>query len=173
MSKHADNMRYLQSLVDQIKPIPRAAAVEVATRIFLRAVEATPIDSGNAAANWQILPYVGAPQYSQMQLMWGYGDVAPTIPVGYKFSKGAESEYVFRYQFEIATQAAVLYPTVQFDGITVFNPIEEGSSAFAPGIDTWYEENSVDKVPFETVITDSVSAGYAATVSRFAALRKG
>lgn len=173
MSTHSNNMKYLQSLIDQIKPIPRAAAVEIATRIFIRAVEATPMDSGNAAANWEMIPYVGSPQYSPMQLLWGYGDTAPTLPVGYKFSKGAESQLVLQYQFEIATQAAVLYPTIEFDGISVFNPIEEGGSTFSPGIDTWYEENSISKVPFETIIMESLADGYAAATSRFAALRKG
>lgn len=173
MSVFTDNKRYLQSLVKDLSLIPRQAALEIATRIFLQCVDATPADSGQAMANWRIAPRVGgSAEMENFEMLWGYGQEKPTEPVGFKWSKGTSIESVKMYQYEVAIQSMVAFATIKFDGIVVYNPLSAQIPGFSPGNAEFYEANSIGKVNVSDIIERAKAGGYAAVVSQFDALKQ-
>lgn len=172
MSVYSDNKAYLKSLIKDLKQIPKEAALEIATRIFLECVDATPADSGQAMANWRMEPYVGTPNLENFQMMWGYGQDKPTEPVGYKWSKGSNADDVKRYQYEVAMQSMTALSRLTFDGIVVYNPLSDQIPGFYPATAEFYEENSIGHVPVSGIIERATAAGYEAVRKNFDFLRK-
>lgn len=159
------NESYIQGIIDQIARIPTDMAKQVGAEIFMEAVNRTRVDSGQAAANWQFAPYQGEYVEIDQQMMWGYGDIEPISPVGYKWAKYDNSEAVYRYQFERMTDALASAPD-DITGVAVYNPISVGYGAFAPGTDVFYPENAfrnVDLQAIAQVALDRVYAEYGAT----------
>jgi hypothetical protein len=172
MSVYSENKKYLAGIVKDLKLIPRAAALEIATRIFLECVDATPADSGQAMANWRIAPKVGGSFSPEgFEMMWGYGQNKATDPVGRKWSKGESSESVKMYQYEVAIQSMVAFATIKFDGIVVYNPLSASIPGFEPGNAEYYEQNSIGKVNVSDIIERAKAGGYAAVKSQFDLLK--
>lgn len=172
MSVYSDNKAYLKSLIRDLKQIPKEAAVEIGTRIFLECVDATPTDSGQAMANWKMEPFNGSPNIDNFEMMWGYGLDKPTEPVGYKWSKGSTEEEVKMYQYEVAIQSMAAFSKLTFNGIVVYNPLSNDIPGFYPGTSEFYEENSIGKVQVSAIIGRATAAGYEAVKKNFDFLRK-
>lgn len=187
---YADNKRYLQKLVDQLKPIPRAAAVRVSVNVFMEMLaistnDDSGFDSGQAAANWRIQGYVGSPAYEPQTMLWGYGDINPIAPVGFKSyypgmkaGEGGRGEVgdpnkVYEYMFEYATLQAAQMPA-EITGIVVYNPITPGFAGFAPGDDTHYEQNALgeNQAKLAMVVSKAIARGLSEVKQQFPALRK-
>ena len=157
MKHSASNAAYLKKITDKLSAAPLFIAKRAALYTFTTLVRANlseGFDSGQAAANWKIEGYTGTPSFAPQVMMWGYGDVSPTAPVGYKSyysgykkgsGKGGEAgnpDTVQSYQIEQAvTELAMLQAGVT--GITVYNPISPGFGGFTPGEDEFYEENAL------------------------------
>lgn len=178
----AKNKAYLEGLIAQIMPIPRAYAAEVAVRIFQGMVEHTRFDSGQAALNWHILPYVGTPSYENERIMWGYGgsrvpEVAPIPPAGMKWSKGENAEYIKTSLLEQSIVRLASLETETFDGIAVYNPITPNFAGFQPMTpnDLNYEVNALGeaKGAEEQIVESSISKAEFAVKARFAAAGAG
>lgn len=173
MSRLTDNRKYLRGLVAQFISVPAEAAAEIAVRIYAGMVEHTAFDSGQAAANWHLQPYVGSVSFQEQQIMWGYGAVSPVAPVGYKWSGGVAEDQVksglVMQQMEIASD---LRGRV-FDGISVYNPIQPGYSGFAPGNDERYFEYALGEAEARVgeVVQKAVAEGLAAIALRHPYLR--
>lgn len=133
------NREYLQGLVDQITSVPTVAAAILATEIYKGAVLQTHIDSGQAALNWHISPYVSEPTFEGQEMLWGYGSVAPSAPAGFKWAKGSNVSRVRAYLFEQGVSVQLALENEDFTGIAIYNPITPGFPGFAPGNDENYE----------------------------------
>lgn len=169
MSK-ASNLKYLKSLVSKISDIPKKYAIEVAYEIYMGALDVSlqdpGFDSGQAAANWRIESYVGSPSYEAMRVMWGYGDVKPVFPVGYKSYyqtdtgrwvwntaptessqafEGGNPDIIHLKMGEYATIQVLQMPK-DFTGITVYNPVESNAPGLGPGDTSNYEQNALSHV---------------------------
>lgn len=142
MSSLASNKKYLQSLVDQIKKVPTYAGAELAVSIFIKAVEATHVDSGQAALNWRITAYSGGPDLEQQEMLWGYGNVSPTAPAGYKWSL-VPNDSVKASLIQDSIILGIQFKGLDFDGISVYNPITPNFANFSPGSDANYEFNAL------------------------------
>lgn len=156
------NLKYLESITAQLKPIPVAAAARVGYHLFLELVavstnEGAGFDSGQAAANWKLEPYAGAPNYSDPQILWGYGNVTPVGAVGYKTyyqdssgvwvhsaGNGGDRDRVYAQMYEYANLQAVQYPD-STTGYVVYNPVSSSFPGFAPGDSSGYEENALSR----------------------------
>ena len=138
----ASSRAYLRRIADQIRSVPRQAAIEVAVRAYIGLVESTVVDSGQAVLNWRIQPYVGSMSYAEQEILWGFGTTSPVSPAGYKWSGGV-NEHVRMNAIEGAFAAALRMRGEQFDGISVYNPIEPGFAAFQPGNDQYYFSNAL------------------------------
>lgn len=169
MRASAANRKYLQSIVDQIKPIPRVLAAQTAGRIYSALIEETHFDSGQAALNWHMEPYVGTPVYEQQKLLWGYGDVAPIYPAGYKWSGGENEELVKTNLIENAYIAAIILENQKFDGITVYNPITPGFAGFTPGKDDNYEYFALSDAEAQmgAIVTKAIKAAEMEVARRY------
>ena len=79
------NKKYLQRLAARFPEVLPAILADSAMRIYVKLMEATVVDTGQALWNWDILPTKGQrSRFPKQQLLWGYGDVTPTAPVGTK-----------------------------------------------------------------------------------------
>jgi hypothetical protein len=149
------NQAYMKSIADKVRKLPafvaRRAAYYTYSRIINLNVEGG-FDSGQAAANWVIDVSSGTGfSMRDQRMMWGYGDTAPTNPVGYKSyypgqheaTKGqtGDAEKVKLYQLTYAA-SVVATITQGITGITIYNPIVSGFSGFAPGSDEFYPANA-------------------------------
>lgn len=142
------NIAYLKRLTDKLDQLPLFIARKAALYTFESVVKANldkGFDSGQAAANWRLEGYTSSPTHAPQRMMWGYKDVEPTAPVGYKLnSKGLEGGVpveVLSYQLTYAaTQASFLNSGMA--GVTVYNPITPGFVGFSPGSDANYEGNA-------------------------------
>lgn len=151
---YAENLAYLKKIADRIEAVPLAIAKRTAQLTFIYLVENTKFDSGQAAANWRIEAYEGTPNYEPQKMMWGYGDVKPTAPVGYKSyyegyiagsGTGGETgdpERVLSWQMSQASVVIATAPS-SVSGFTIYNPIAPGFAGFSPGDDTHYAENAL------------------------------
>lgn len=154
----ASNAKYVEAIAAKLRAAPLFIAKRAALYCFTRIVEAqvnNNFDSGQAAANWKIDGYDASPSYEPQQMMWGYLDVKPTAPVGYKTyfagydpvtnpSRGGENGddlKVLSYQMTVAHEKLASLPA-NIGGITVYNPISPGFAGFEPADDTYYEENA-------------------------------
>ena len=167
----AANRKYLQGLFNSFKDAPRAIAIEAASMTFLKCVFDTPADSGQAMANWRMEPYVGTPNLEAFEMMWGYGQEKPTEPVGYKWSKGTNTEDVKLFQYEVAVQSRVAFSRLKFDGVVVYNPLSSQIPGFSPSDGEFYEANSIGKVQVSDIISDSLLAAYDWGIKTYPALR--
>lgn len=168
MSRQSMNKAYLKSICDQIRQVPKIAAVEVAVRIYIKAIESTAVDSGQAVLNWRLQPYVGSVSYEQQRMMWGYGSVAPVSPAGFKYSGGA-NENIRLHAIEGAFVSSAILREQKFDGIAVYNPIEPGFGSFAPGNDEFYFINAFGQVAnqWSSIISEAIDEGERATAAQF------
>lgn len=156
MSK-ASNLAYLKAITDRLEALPLAVAKRAGFHALITLVsEHTRIDSGQAAANWKFEWYAGSPSYAPQKMMWGYGDVSPTSPVGFKSyysgyipvnnnlprGETGNPETILSWQMEQAAFTLMSVPK-EASGVTVYNPITPGYADFAPGDDTYYEENAL------------------------------
>lgn len=167
-SSYNANRRYLQQLTAQLREVPRVAAAEVAIRIFTGVLQHTAIDSGQAILNWRMQPYKGSPSFDQQQMYWGYGNVTPIAPAGYKWTGGSNFEAVVMSQYQYAMVAKASMEGQDFDGVVIYNPIEPGFPGFAPGDDTKYYANALGDVEsnLARIIDTAKAEGYRATASR-------
>ena len=150
---------YLESLCGQLDAIPMDIASQVASHIFESAVKRTVQDSGQAAYHWQFIPYEGSPSLGQQEIVWGYGDVEPKSPVGYKWSFGVNSAEVLQYQFEAHVNAlSIIKPTM--DGIVVYNPIDSGFPDFHPNTDDYYPDNAFRKIDEGELVSSAFNQVY-------------
>lgn len=163
------NQDYLRRLVAPLLNVPADAAVAIATRIFGASVEQTAFDSGQAALNWRIQPYVGQPTYEQQTMLWGYGEVSPTPPAGYKYSGGANEEEVKMQIIQGSMVLAVMMRGATFDGISVYNPIQPGYSGFAPGNDANYYFYALGpvEIEFSHLVAKAIKDGYAWVAAKY------
>lgn len=158
----ASNKAYLESIVAQFESVPRDAALAVAREIFQEVVSNTSVDSGQAALNWQYIPYKGQPVLEDQKILWGYGDVDPVAPAGRKWAGKLvdNSEAIYMYQFSYAIDQMASAPN-DIDGVVVFNPITEGFASFAPGDDLFYPENAFKNVEIDQAISGALERVYA------------
>lgn len=154
------NESYLQSICAQLARIPRDVGLQVAARIFEEVVNHTRVDSGQAAVEWKFLPYKGAAFLETQQIMWGYADVDPVSPVGYKWAMYDNSEAVYRYQFEQLVDGLSMAPD-DIDGIMIYNPITAGFAGFAPGNDYFYGQNAFGNVDMDSIVASALAKTYA------------
>ena len=154
------NESYLADICAQIERIPRDIALQVGAEIFEAAVQHTRVDSGQAAANWKFVPYQSVLSMEQQQMMWGWGNVDPISPVGYKWAQYDNSQAVYEYQFGELVNALAAAP-LDITGVAVYNPITVGFSGFAPGNDYFYEENSFRNVNIEQMVSAALERAYA------------
>jgi len=169
----ANNRAYIASITAQLRKVPRVAAIEIARRVFIGVVKHTVVDSGQAAFNWHMQPYVGQPVFLQQQILWGYGSVAPVSPVGYKWSSGANAELVLGAMLEAGAMMAAQLEDMHFTGISVYNPITPGFAGFTPDDDSSYFENALGDVEkaLAQIVSDAAYEGYQATAQQFTFLR--
>lgn len=175
MSRLTQNKKYLRELIAPMLEVPKEAAAQIAMFTLDGVLEATHYDSGQAAWNWHLVPYQSAPTYQQMEIAWGYGEHQPTAPVGWKWSGGVNRDSVERATFEERVSALVRLQSLSFDGISVYNPIQEGGGNvnFAPGDDTNYFYYALGdvKVELAAILTQAKINGYLATAAKYTFLR--
>lgn len=158
----ADKKAYLKKRSDILRALPLFVARRAAQLTFTRVVELNVqkgFDSGQAAANWRLEGFAGTPSYEPQKMMWGYDDVEPIAPVGYKSyyegydpnlhlgGKGdiGDPDQVLSYQISYASQQ-ITFMGKDVTTISVYNPISEGFAGFSPGNDQHYEENAFSNV---------------------------
>lgn len=137
---HAKNRKYIEGLKRQFSALPSEIALEASVLIYKEMVVLTRFDSGQAALNWRISSFVGAPKFEPQRMVWGYRDVAPKGLADYKFSRGRKEAAVKSELIEFAYAMKVSMQRQKFDGITVYNPITPGFVGFFPGDDKKYEK---------------------------------
>lgn len=192
----SNNRKYLRDLVEtHLRPIPGALAIETGIRLFMRMIHSTAVDSGQAAANWQFIPYQSSPTKKPQKIYWGYhrfsginqvgmaaisSTVDPSFPgVGFKSWHDPQG---LRPRGDLAQISNVLYEKAEsaivsasrrVRGVLVFNPITPGFPGFRPGSDVNYERNAFefayDEVPAAYKL--SLSAAAHVVASRFRAVR--
>lgn len=176
MSTLSQNREYLKGIADQLKPIPSRLVIETAVRTYQKVLQYTAFDSGQAMANWRIRPYMGSPTYEEQDMLWGYGDVTPVAPVGYKWRDQWDSnqQLVMAYLIEESMIASISLKNVSFDGITVYNPISPGFASFNPGSDLQYEYNALGgaKAQFSGLVAEALDEAEDVIASEFTFLRK-
>ena len=155
----SDNMSYLKDIVAQLARQPRDFALAVAAEVFQQCVEATQVDSGQAAANWRYVPYQGEPAMESQTMMWGYGTTEPVAPAGYKWSSLDNGEAAFRFQFEQLIDVMASAPQ-HIDGVLVYNPITVGFAGFQPGDDAFYPENAFRSLDMPAIINTVMDRFY-------------
>lgn len=155
-----DNLGYLETICAQLSRIPTDLAKTVAAEVFEQAVQATRVDSGQAAANWHYQPYKGTPFTEPEEIMWGYANVDPISPAGFKWAMYDNSEAVYRWQFENLMDAMATTPD-DIDGILVYNPITTGFAGFAPGDDAFYPQNAFRNIDMESIVQSAMERAYA------------
>lgn len=175
MKASAKNRRYLENLGALLEQVPQVAAIEIATRIFAGVVLNTAIDSGQAALNWHLQPYTDNP-YADMQIqqmLWGYGDVAPIAPAGYKWSGGINEQAVRSQLIEEGIMQRVALRGQHFTGIVVYNPIDSNFPGFTPGSDMYYPQNAFQAVDEAGIVSTAIREGELATAAQFSFVRVG
>lgn len=92
-------------------------------------------------------------------IMWGYANVDPIHPVGYKWAMYDNSEAVYRYQFEQVIERIAAMPE-KIDGILVYNPITVGFAGFTPGSDAFYPENAFKGLNMDAIVASALARAY-------------
>lgn len=137
----AANRKYLRNIAGRFTSVPKMLAANTAALLYEYAILSTRFDSGQAAANWRIAAHDGSFTPESPDLMWGWGDMAPISPVGYKGSGGLSREAVIAYMMEQRIANADYLETLTFTHLTVYNPIEPGAfQNFQPGDDSKYRD---------------------------------
>lgn len=154
------NEDYLAGLCAQLARIPAGIAKTVAAEVFEQAVQHTRVDSGQAAANWHYQPYKGQPFMEPEEIMWGYANVDPINPVGYKWAMFDNSEAVYRWQFENLMDAMSIVQD-DIDGVMVYNPITSGFGGFQPGQDVFYPDNAFANLNMDAIVSAALERTYA------------
>lgn len=183
MSRLAETRRknhaYLSALIaKELKPIPSRYALEVGIRLYTRMINETVVDSGQAAANWQFIPYVTSPRKGPQKMLWGYDDVEPTSPVGWKSwysggaMKGGDVDQIAAHLSEIA-EDEMMTSSLNVRGVLVYNPITPGFADFAPGNDANYEQNALETayISAPAARTAALAEAEASMRAQFKALR--
>lgn len=152
----ADFDAYLDSIKAQISRIPGDAALAVAQEAFMKLVEHTRIDSGQAALNWHFQPYSEDFSLLDQQMLWGYGSISPVSPAGYKWSKTDNSQAIFMYQFEYMMNQLTFAPK-NIRGVVIYNPITPGYPDFAPGSDEFYAHVAFERLDINAIMQEAVA----------------
>lgn len=175
MSNLSENKKYLRAIAAELSEIPRDIALNTAKKILLSMVHKTKVDTGQAALNWNMIPFVSKAQMGEQKVLWGtaptyenaqypvlpkYGDEKNDLPTLIDYMNGRVN-----YIIQGAPK--------NLRGVLVYNPITPGFAAFAPGDDTYYEENALWEA--EGAVTSESSAAVEAAENeakrKFAALR--
>ncbi len=175
MSSDTANTKYLKSLTRGLRDIPRDIALNTAKKVMLAMVYKTQVDTGQAAANWNMLPFVTRAKMGGQKILWG---TAPTFenaqyPV---LPKTADFKNDVAALVDYANGRAnyiIQHAPKSLTGVLVYNPITPGFANFAPGDDTYYEENALYEAE-GSVSAESAAALAAAereAVAKFSALR--
>jgi hypothetical protein len=148
-SVSAKNMAEFRKQAAKLKPVVSRMMAEFGVRLYQEMVLNTKVDSGQAAANWHIVPYKSNPKAEQpQQMLWGFGDTNPMPPVGWKAWSGVKNsethkEDVIDYVLQFALNMKEGIAFGGFSGVTVYNPISPGFSGFFPNDDSEYEDNAL------------------------------
>lgn len=168
MSNLARNLHYLSKITEKLEALPLFIMRRASYYTFVELVTKTVnenFDSGQAAANWRIEGYVGTPSFKPQMMMWGYDDIQPVAPVGFKTwsfglleGGGGDPVQVLSSQVEYAiTQTSQL--TNDYTGVSVYNPIKSGFAGFFPGTDKNYEKNALEGT--SQIIASAAASGLA------------
>lgn len=160
------NLSYLSDICAQLDRVPRDIALQVGAEIFEQAVQKTRVDSGQAAANWKFMAYDGQPFMEPQEILWGYANVDPVSPVGYKWAKYDNSQAVYEYQFEQLVDRLASAPA-NITGVVVYNPITAGFAGFAPGNDYFYGVNAFRNLDMDQIVAAALERAYSEYNSTF------
>ena len=154
------NESYLEGICAQLARIPVDVAKTVSAEVFEQVVQHTRVDSGQAAANWHFQPYKGSPAMEPEEIMWGYANVDPISPVGYKWAMYDNSEAVYRWQFENLMDGLSIIQE-DIDGILIYNPVSAGYAGFQPGTDVFYPDNAFANLNIDGIVNAALERTYA------------
>ena len=152
------NKQYLRKLAARFPEILPAMLADVSMRIYVKLMEVTVVDTGQALWNWNILPTKGQrSRFPRQAMLWGYGDVAPTAPVGVKtwgrHNKGNAGQLeLIQAKLEYsASMFAYIRRNPSIVNVLIYNPITPGFAGFAPGSDAKYEETALGEARARSV----------------------
>lgn len=189
MSIATANRKYLRDLVErELMPIPTEVALQAGIRLFMKMIWTTQIDSGQAAANWQLLPYRTEPKRRKQEIYWGYESNTAVHPFFQKHAPGFPGVGFKAWtdpdkrRGDLATIANALYDEGEsaivsapnrIKGVLVFNPITPGFPGFRPGSDANYERNALEMayVDMPAAAKLALNDGARAAAVRYRALK--
>lgn len=148
-SSFAKDRAYLRQQAALLRPLTSRLVAEVGIRVYQEMVLSTKVDSGQAAANWHMVPYKRKePQEEAQRMMWGFGDTPPIPPVGWKAWSGVKNPEMHAndvieavLSFALNMKEGIAYGG--YSGVSVYNPIAPGFSGFFPGDDSEYADNAL------------------------------
>lgn len=172
---YRQNRAYLNSLVKQIKEVPRQAALQTAHNLYLKLISYTAVDTGQAALNWRMTPFRTTYDLQPQRMLWGSAPdyENPAYPV---LSKNATQKNDLGSLLDYANGLAhyiVQSAPKQIDGVVVYNPITPGFPNFHPGDDRHYESNALSEAEqkWQTAFAEALAEAEANMKAQFAVLR--
>lgn len=152
MSKYTkSNKAYLRSIAKELEKIPRNLALNAGKKLFVMLVAKTRVDTGQAALNWEMQPYVDGPSMKSQRMLWGTAPsflnaVYPVLP---KFSVES-NDLVTLLDYASGKANYIVKSAPAFiSGVSVYNPITPGFPSFSPGSDEDYEDTALRQADYE------------------------
>lgn len=177
------NKQYLKKLAARLPEIVPTLLAEISYRVYLGVMERTRVDTGQALAQWYVLPTKGErSKYPKQQILWGFGDTEPVSPIGWKpwsrQARGAQNptqEEMIEYKLGVAASMfTYIRHTPSLKNVLIYNPITPGFAGFMPGNDTKYQETALGLATQEipNIEAKAREEGYKATKAQFRDLLK-